>query len=93
MMKIEGRMERIIRPSPFFIDFKRNFKIWISSTFKKSCNNLPVECLNLDHVWVNLSLEVLELLDLLLDLIDVRAQRTHLGEFALSLLEEFQKIL
>lgn len=44
-------------------------------------------------MWVNLILEVLELLDLILDLINISAQRTHLGEFALSLLEELKKIL
>jgi hypothetical protein len=89
MMKIEGRIERI-RPSPFQLkDILNGFP----PPLKMHENNLPVEGLNLDHVWVNLILEVLELLDLLLDLVYVRAQRTHLGELALSLLEELEKIL
>lgn len=48
----------------------------------------PVEGLHLDHVGVDLVLEVLELTDLSLDGVDVRAKGTHTRELVLRLVEE-----
>ncbi len=54
---------------------------------------LPVECLHLDHLRVNLGFECFELFDLFFDRLNVGTERTHSVELVLRFLQELNQAL